>query len=1363
MEKNREYYIGLDIGTDSVGYAVTDERYKLLKFKGEPMWGSHLFDPGKQCAERRAFRTARRRLDRRQQRVRLVDEIFAPEVIKVDPNFYIRKKESALWAEDKSVQNEPYLFFNGLKYSERDYYKQYPTIHHLICDLMKESDKKHDIRLINIAVDWLVAHRGHFLMDIGISNVDKVLDFSSIYEEFISWFDEHDMERPWDKTDIEELGNILKTKGTNRKKTELGRLLYGGKIPSGDDYFLNRKELVNFISGGKVACNKLFANSEYEDDLKITISDDMEAVLPQLGDDAELISRIAAMYDWSVLSDIMKGNTYISESKVKVYNQHKEDLKLFKKFVKKYAPEKYYEMFRKSGKELCNYTAYSYNVKSMKGKELPKEKATQEDFCAFLKKSLKLDKMEVDSEDQEFFEKMKKEVEENTFLPKQINIDNRVIPHQLYLVELIKILENAGKHYPSLLEEDEDGYRNIDKLISIFKFRIPYYVGPLRTDNSEFAWMVRKADISEPIYPWNFDKVVDLDESENAFINRMTNVCTYLPGEDVLPKWSITYSKYMVLNEINNIKVNDSPIPPEVKQEIYRELFVENKKVTVKKITVEKIKEYLISNGYMKEQDRLGGLDETIQSSLKPLYDFRRLTENGLLSLDDVDHIVKHCTYTEDKNRYRRWINETYPQLSEEDREYIGRQKYKDFGRLSYSFLNELEGINRETGEVGTIMHFLWETNDNLMKLLSDRYSFMEEIREKRTAYYQEHPSTIMEQMEEMGLSNAVKRPVTRTLAVVKDVTSTLGYTPKKIFVEMARGADEKKERKVTRKEQIMTLYRSCEEDTSELEHQLELMGETANNQLQSEALFLYYIQLGRCMYSGDPIDIQLLKSSMYNIDHIYPQSMVKDDSVLNNKVLVLSEINGDKQDIYPIKSEIRNKMFAFWTKLERNGLITKEKYARLIRQTKFSPEEKMGFINRQLVETRQSMKAVTNLLQILYPETEIIYVKARLSADFKQTFKFPPKSRIINDLHHAKDAYLNIVVGNVYHERFTRRFFSVEEKYTLNTKVLFTSDLKRENQVIWKADIDLPTVKDTYNKNHIHLTRYAFCQQGGLFDQKPVKKGQGQVSIKKGMSIDKYGGYNKATASFFVLAKYLKGGKIEVAFVPVELMYSSKFLKDELFAKQYIQRFLEGINTKKIENVSFPIGIRKIKFKSVISLDGFRVWINGKANKGAIVLLTSAESAIYSVENVKYIKKIENYSEKKKINKKLVHDSENDKLSVDSNIKLYDELMQKLGNSHFSKMPGNQYEVVMNGREQFTLLEFDLQIKVLQSIVDLLKSGRTGGCDLSCIGGKAQSGVVNIGANISSMIKHYSDIRLIDVSPAGLHEKTSVNLRELL
>ena len=76
--KNEKYFVGLDIGTDSVGYAVTGEDYSLCKFKGEPMWGVTLFDEAQLAVERRGFRAARRRLDRRQHRVYLIQELFAP-------------------------------------------------------------------------------------------------------------------------------------------------------------------------------------------------------------------------------------------------------------------------------------------------------------------------------------------------------------------------------------------------------------------------------------------------------------------------------------------------------------------------------------------------------------------------------------------------------------------------------------------------------------------------------------------------------------------------------------------------------------------------------------------------------------------------------------------------------------------------------------------------------------------------------------------------------------------------------------------------------------------------------------------------------------------------------------------------------------------------------------------------------------------------------------------------------------------------------------------------------------------------------------------------------------------------------------
>lgn len=519
-----------------------------------------------------------------------------------------------------------------------------------------------------------------------------------------------------------------------------------------------------------------------------------------------------------------------------------------------------------------------------------------------------------------------------------------------------------------------------------------------------------------------------------------------------------------------------------------------------------------------------------------------------------------------------------------------------------------------------------------------------------------------------MYVSNAVKRPILRTLDVVDDVVSTLGHAPKKFFVEMARGADpDQKGRTTTRKQQLLDLYKNVEEDTRILEKELENMGDMANNRLQSEAIFLYYLQLGRCAYSGQAIDLSQIKSGKYNIDHIYPQCYVKDDSIVNNKVLVLSGINGDKKDIYPISEEIRTSQKAFWSKLRKANLMSDEKYKRLTRNTPFSDEEKQGFINRQLVETRQSMKAVTQILKQKYKDTEIVYVKARLASQFRQEF-LTPKSRLINDLHHAKDAYLNAVVGNVYHERFTRKWFNISDKYTVNPKSLFKRTVQHGEEVIWDPDVHMDKVKSIYKKNNIKMTRYSFCQKGGLFDQMPLKKKADLVPLKKGMNPVKYGGYNKSGATFFIVAAYDKGTKKEVSFVPIELMFSEQFLKDEDFAKQYVQEQLQKLSAKTVSNVWFPLGMRKIKFKTVLSLDGYEVWVNGKSSGGKEILLSSAESLIVSKKMESYIKKLENYKNKEAQYRTIQLDEEYDGISKIENEKLYDCLVNKLINQFFLK-----------------------------------------------------------------------------------------------
>ena len=1370
-----EYYLGLDIGTNSVGYAVTDPQYKILKYHGEPMWGSHVFEEGSQCAERRGFRTARRRLNRRQQRVRFVQEIFAHEIEKVDSRFFLRIKESALYREDANG-NDPFILFNDNGYTDKEYYLKYPTIHHLIMDLI-DDENPHDVRLVYLAVAWLVAHRGHFLSDVEKTNVEKVLDFSTSYNAFKEMYHSIGQDIPWVDEEETFKNILLKKCGVKDKekafKDELFKNNSNKKTSEGteENDILGTNSVITLLSGGTVTADKLFVQAEFQDKISISFKkneDEFEQILTELDEYAEYLLKIRAVYDWAVLYEASQGQVYISKAKIEVYEQHKKDLAGLKAFIRKYCPDKYNEIFRDAGDN--NYVAYSYNFNSLnldEGEKRPKRKALQEDFCTYIRKIVKDIKCEM--EDKEFYEDMGKRLELGTFMPKQVNTDNRVLPYQLYYFELARLLEKVSSYLPFINEKDSEGYITKEKLLSIMEFRIPYYVGPLHRDhkeNNSFAWIKRKAQ--GRIYPWNYEEKIDLDASEQAFIDKMTNQCSYLPGEDVLPKYSLLYCKYEVLNEINNIKINGQRITVDCKKEIFG-LFKRNKKVTVKRI-----RDFLVSNNYMSDSDEITGLDISVKSSLKSYHDFRRMLENKTVNEEDVEEIIKRLTYTEDKKRINKYLEENYPNISEEDRRYISKLKYKDFGRLSEKFLTGIKGVVKETGEILSVIQIMWETNDNLMQIIfSDHYTIRDVLEREREDYYSEHPASVEQILSDMYISNAVKRPIYRTLDIIGDVTKACQNAPRKIFVEMARGGGEKGKRTVSRRDKIKELYKHMDkQEVREISKEIsELLGELdkkTDNELQSEVLFLYFMQLGICMYSGDPIDITKLKSDAYvNVDHIYPQAYVKDDS-LNNKVLVKSKLNGEKSDNYPINKDIRDKMSSIWKHYRKEGLISEEKYNRLTRKTPFTDEEKQGFVNRQLVETRQSTKAVAEILKTMFPKTEVVYVKAGLASEFRHAFGII-KSRQINDLHHAKDAYLNVVCGNVYHSTFTKKFFQNNPKYSIKTETVYKRKIEVDGKPIWNGQESLSFVIKMLGKNNIHYTRYAFCRKGGFFDQMPVTAKEGLVSRKKNLPSEKYGGYNKPTASYFIMAKYtekVKKEKQDIMIVPVELMVGEKVLNDKNFAVGYIQQQIAQISNRKVEeivNVSFPLGLRPLKVNTRFSFDGFEACVTGKANGGKILGISSLVALKMDNKKDNYIKKVEKYIEKRKLNINIKLDEKYDGINYESNQMIYNILVEKIQCSIYKTMFGSLVEGLENAKSIFEQLSLEEQCLCINSLINVFKTGRSSGCDLTLIGGKKQAAVCTVSSKVSNWGKNYKCVKIIDESASGIFRKESENILEWL
>lgn len=554
MEQN--YFLGLDMGTGSLGWAVTNDKYEVLRRHGKALWGVRLFESANTAEERRGFRTARRRLDRRNWRLQILQELFAEEIAKVDPGFYLRMKESKYYPEDKrGLSGEcpelPYALFVDKNFTDKDYHQQFPTIYHLRKMLMT-TNQVPDIRLVYLAFHHMMKHRGHFLLH---GNINEIKEFKITFSQFIQNVKNEELEFDLLIGDEEclETEAILRDQNITKsaKKSKLWKLL-GAKTAC-------EKGVLNLIVGGKVKLSDIFNNKDFDDSERPSISFDdngyedyIGVIEAELGEQYYIIESAKAVYDWVVLADILKDSQSISDAKVKIYEKHKKDLAYLKALVKKYMTKaEYDQIFVKTEEKLCNYCGYIGMTKKNGRKiDLKSKRCNREEFYDFLKKTV-LKKLE-NVEDGIY---LKEELEKGTFLPKQVNKDNGVIPYQIHQYELEKIIDNLAEKIPLLREKG-------DKIKQLFAFKIPYYVGPL--NGEKFSWAIRKND--NKIYPWNFNEVIDLEESAEMFIRRMTNKCTYLYGEDVLPKDSLLYSKFMVLNELNNLRLNGEKISTELKQ-----------------------------------------------------------------------------------------------------------------------------------------------------------------------------------------------------------------------------------------------------------------------------------------------------------------------------------------------------------------------------------------------------------------------------------------------------------------------------------------------------------------------------------------------------------------------------------------------------------------------------------------------------------------------------------------------------------------------------------------------------------------------------------------------------------------------------
>lgn len=1154
---NKSYSIGLDIGTNSVGWAVITDDYKVpskkMKVLGNTdkyfikknLIGALLFDEGTTAEDRRLKRTARRRYTRRKNRLRYLQEIFSEEMSKVDSSFFHRLDDSFLVPEDKRGSKYP-IFATSAE--EKEYHKKFPTIYHLRKHLA-DSKEKTDLRLIYLALAHMIKYRGHFLYEESFDIKNN--DIQKIFSEFISIYD-NTFEGSSLSGQNAQVEAIFTDKISKSAKRERILKLFAYEKPTG--LF---SEFLKLIVGNQAEFKKHFDLEEKAplQFSKDTYDEDLENLLGQIGDDfANLFLVAKKLYDAILLSGILtvkdlSTKAPLSASMIERYENHQKDLAALKQFIQNNLQEKYDEVFSDQSKD--GYAGYING------------KTTQEAFYKYIKNLLS----KFEGADY-FLDKIERE----DFLRKQRTFDNGSIPHQIHLQEMNAIIRRQGEHYPFLQE-------NKEKFEKILTFRIPYYVGPLARGNRNFAWLTRNSD--QAIRPWNFEEIVDQASSAEEFINKMTNYDLYLPEEKVLPKHSLLYETFAVYNELTKVKfiaegLRDYQfLDSGQKKQIVNQLFKEKRKVTEKDII-----QYLHNvDGY--DGIELKGIEKQFNASLSTYHDLLKIIKDKAF-MDDaeneatLENIIHTLTIFEDREMIKQRLAQYDSLFDKKVIKALTRRHYTGWGKLSAKLINGIS--DKQTGN--TILDYLIDdgySNRNFMQLINnDGLSFKDIIQKAQVVG---KTNDVKQVVQELPGSPAIKKGILQSIKIVDELIKVMGHTPESIVIEMAR----ENQTTARGKKNSQQRYKRIEDALKNLAPGLDsnILKEypTDNIQLQNDRLFLYYLQNGRDMYTGKPLDINQLSS--YDIDHIVPQAFIKDDS-LDNRVLTNSKDNRGKSDNVP-SLEVVQKRKAFWQQLLDSKLISERKFNNLTKAERggLDREDKVSFIRRQLVETRQITKHVAQILDARFNtevtekdkknrKVKIITLKSNLVSNFRKEFKLY-KVREINDYHHAHDAYLNAVVAKAilkkypklepefvygdYQKYDIKRYISrskdpkdvekATEKYFFYSNLLnfFKEEVhyadgtivKRENieysndtgEIAWNKEKDFATIKKVLSLPQVNIVKkteeQTVGQNGGLFDNNIVSKkkvvdASKLIPIKSDLSPEKYGGYARPTIAYSVL-----------------------------------------------------------------------------------------------------------------------------------------------------------------------------------------------------------------------------------------------------
>lgn len=279
---------------------------------------------------------------------------------------------------------------------------------------------------------------------------------------------------------------------------------------------------------------------------------------------------------------------------------------------------------------------------------------------------------------------------------------------------------------------------------------------------------------------------------------------------------------------------------------------------------------------------------------------------------------------------------------------------------------------------------------------------------------------------------------------------------------------------------------------------------------------------------------------------------------------------------------------------------MSPKKFQHLTSREQLSKGRIAGFVNRQLVETRQITKHLARMLHEKYHDssTDIFTIRAGMGSEYRNYHDLP-KSRDINDFHHAKDAYLAVIIAQFIRCRYPK----LEEKFIYGEYMKFKSKLlnshdkhsfiiramdrdftdESTDEVVWQRKTAHDIIDRTMRYNDCLTTKKTEIGDNQFYDQTIYGKNSGKTMIarKIGLPVDKYGGYSGEKDAYCMAIHYLKRVRDkdvptdEIIGIPVQVYMQDKIKPGSII--NYIQ------NKYKQATILIP----KIPLNQKIKYDG--------------------------------------------------------------------------------------------------------------------------------------------------------------------------------